>query len=115
MINAEELKNAVKEYFKSLVQQDVDRWDILSISVDLQRIIDDLDKNMWNPVTESVPTDERYILLHFENFSLPSIGRYQEDENGGAFYVGDDDDPCVKYGLFVNAWMDLPERYKGEE
>ena len=116
MINAEELKNAMKEYFCNLFDQNpkADAWDVLKINVDLSRIVDDLDKSMWNPVEDSVPTDGRYILLHFENFSLPAVGRYEEDEDGGgAFCIGDDDESCVKDELFVNAWMDLPERYKG--
>lgn len=114
MIRKDELKSIIKEYFKSKVSEKVDTWDLVDICADLQRIIDELDSSIWNPVEESVPTDEGYILLHFENFSLPAIGRYQEDEDGGgAFYVGDDDENCLHYGLFVNAWMDLPERYKG--
>lgn len=114
MIIKDELKNIIKEYFKSKVSEKVDAWDLVDICADLQRLIDELDSDIWNPVEESVPTDGRYILLSFENFSLSLVGRYQEDEDGGgAFYIGDDDEPCVKDELFVNAWMELPERYKG--
>lgn len=115
MIFKDELKNAVKEYFKSLVDKELDVWDMLSINSDLQRIIDDLDSHMWNPVEESVPVDEKYVLLSFENYSGIDIGRYVEDENGGAFYPGDDDESYVSYGIFVNAWMELPERYKEKD
>lgn len=52
-----------------------------------------------------------YILLSFRNASFLCIGQYREDEEGGAFYEGDDEDPLTKIGLFVNAWMPLPERY----
>ena len=70
--------------------------------------------NGWIPVEERLPDGDRYILLHFANFTLPEIGRYEEDEEGGAFYIGDEDETCVQQDLFVNAWMELPERYKCE-
>ena len=77
----------------------------------------DLTKNNqgWIPVAERLPDTDDYILLSFENFTIPDIGRYEEDENGGAFYIGDDDASCSSYGLFVNAWQKLQERYNPEE
>ena len=65
----------------------------------------------WIPCSERFPGTDEYILLSFENFSIPVVGRYEEDEEGGEFYVGDEDESCVKHGLFVNAWMPLPEPY----
>lgn len=65
----------------------------------------------WIPCSERFPGTDEYILLSFENFSIPVVGRYEEDEEGGAFYVGDEDESCVKHGLFVNAWMPLPKPY----
>lgn len=60
-----------------------------------------------------VPVGSNYILLSFENFSTPIVGRYEEDEDGGgAYYVGDDTETCSSQDLYVNAWMPLPERYK---
>lgn len=69
----------------------------------------------WIPVEERLPEDDRYILLSFENFSLPLVGRYEENEKGGAFYLGDcnEEDTCISNDLYVNAWTYLPERYKG--
>ncbi len=69
----------------------------------------------WIPVTEQLPDDDRYILLSFENFSVPLVGRYEKDEKGGAFYVGDDDESCISQDIVVNAWMPLPEPYRGEQ
>lgn len=69
----------------------------------------------WIKITERVPEDDRYIMLSFANFSLPTIGRYEKDEQGGAFYDGDSDKSLNTYGLFVNAWMELPEQYREEE
>lgn len=66
----------------------------------------------WIPVDEQIPNTDKYILVSFENFTIPDIGRYETDEDGnGAFYPGDDDKSYAKYGLFVNAWMPLPEPY----
>ena len=67
--------------------------------------------NGWIPCSEP-PENDRYVLLSFENFSVPMVGRYEEDENGGAFYVEDDDESCVSQDMFVNAWMNLPAPYQ---
>lgn len=69
----------------------------------------------WIPVEERLPEDDNYILLSFENFDIPLIGRYEADaDGGGAFYLGDNDegDTCLSQNLFVNAWMPLPEPYQ---
>lgn len=31
----------------------------------------------WIPVSERLPKSGKYILLSFENFSLPVVGRYE--------------------------------------
>ena len=67
--------------------------------------------NKWIPCSERVPDNDRYILLSFENYSVPCIGRYEEDKDGGAFYIGDEDEPLISHEIFVNAWMELPEMY----
>ena len=70
-------------------------------------------KGGWIPASEAPKTGE-YILLSFENFSVPMVGRYEEDKNGGAFYIGDEDEKCVEQDIFVNAWMPLPEPYSAD-
>lgn len=43
------------------------------------------------------------------------IGRYTvDDDDPGTFRVGDTDDSFVENDLYVNAWMPLPEPWKGE-
>lgn len=72
----------------------------------------------WIPVEERLPEDDNYILLSFENISLPLVGRYEAgSDGGGAFYLGDCDegDTCLSENLFVNAWMPLPEPYQGNK
>lgn len=69
----------------------------------------------WIPVRERLPEDDSYILVSFENFSVADIARYETDEDGGAFYPGDEDKSYVSLGLFVNAWMPLPGPYRPEK
>ena len=69
--------------------------------------------NGWIAISESVPSSDRFILLSFENYPIPLVGRYVEDDEGGTFYAGNDLS-LVSQNLFVNAWMELPEPYKGE-
>ena len=72
--------------------------------------------NGWIAISDRFPENDKYILLSFDNFSVPMIGRYKSYESGGAFYIGDEDITCSKQDLFVNAWQPLPEPYqpKGE-
>ena len=74
-------------------------------------------KHRWIPCSERIPEDDTYILMSFENHSLPLVGRYDKDgEMGGAFYIGDcdGDDTCIANNLFVNAWCPLPDPYREE-
>ena len=77
-------------------------------------LIDEKRKDKWIPVERQLPENADYILLSFANFSLPMIGRYEEDLEGGAFYLGDcdEEDTCISMDLFVNAWRPLPEPYR---
>ena len=73
------------------------------------------EERRWIPVTERLSESGKYVLMSFENFTLPLIGRYEvNDEGDGAWYLGDNDegDTCCSVGLFVNAWMPLPEAYR---
>lgn len=81
-----------------------------------QKTEDRIEKQGWIPISERVPENDNYILLSFKNFPIPAIGRYQEDDQGGAFYLGDcdEEDTCVSQNLFVNAWMPLPAPYRPE-
>ena len=76
---------------------------------------DTKDKNVpgkWIPITEQTPKDESYILVSFENATMVDIARYEEDDEGGSFYPGDDDEAYSKCGIYANAWMPLPEPYR---
>lgn len=68
--------------------------------------------NKWIPITEKMPESGQFVLASFENNPLPSIARYEGDEEGGAFYPGHKRRSYSSYGLFVNAWIPLPEPYR---
>lgn len=49
-------------------------------------------------------------------FSLPIVGRYEQQEDGsGNWYIGDcdEEDTCLANDLYVNAWQELPKQYRG--
>ena len=81
------------------------------LQVSLNDAADALETYEWIPVDEKMPNTGEYILLSFENFTVPVIGRYEQDVEGGAFYAGDEDVSLVAQDMIVNAWMRLPERY----
>lgn len=70
-------------------------------------------KSGWIPISERLPDPDEYVLLSFENYTMAAIGRYEKHGDGsGNFYEGDDEKPLLSFGLYVNAWMPLPEPYK---
>lgn len=72
-----------------------------------------MSKSDWIPTEVKLPKNDEYVLVSFANFSIPDIGRYAEDEDGGGtFFPGDSEQSFSQYDLFVNAWMPLPECYE---
>lgn len=67
----------------------------------------------WIPIEEGKPPIDKYLLLSFSNAPVPCIGSYMQTEEGWRFC--DELDKPFSYGLEVNAWMPLPERYKSKE
>lgn len=110
----EELEERGNIQFSSYSKPLIAVEDVLKI---IRSHMDDEDNDGWIPVEERLPEDDRCILLSFENFSLPLVGRYEENEKGGAFYIGDcdEEDTCASNDLFVNAWKPLPEPYRPKE
>lgn len=67
------------------------------------RVIDEDDPSTFPHISD-------YILLSFINFNIPVIGRCEGDDDiGFTFYAGDDTTPLASEGMFVGAWMPLPE------
>lgn len=92
---------ALEEYKKSILR-----------IIDEQPTVHENDN--WIPVedTDHTPENESYVLVSFSNFNVPDIARYEENEEGGTYYPGDDEESYLKYGLFVNAWQPLPKPYR---
>lgn len=65
--------------------------------------------------SEEKPPAEGYIYLSFANFDLPLVGRYEEDETGGAFYIGDDEETCISQNMIVNAWRPVDKPYRPKQ
>ena len=83
----------------------------------IEKAVEFYKKMQWITAENPPEVDEEgyseYILLNFANASVHEIGQYVVDEDGGgAYHIGDDDKSCLSYGLFVDAWMPLPERYE---
>lgn len=118
LISRECVATTVREYLKSLLEKGIHDVEITEFNVDIQNIIEKLPaENEWILVEDELPATSDYVLLSFANFSLPAVGRYEHDEAGGAWYLGDcdEDDTCVANELFINAWMPLPEAYREVE
>lgn len=77
-----------------------------------QKLIDELEGSRWIPVDEKSPENDTYVLVSFENFTMPDIARYEEDKDGGTFYPGDEERSYKSYGLIVKAWRPMPEPYR---
>lgn len=59
----------------------------------------------WMPVDTPPPSGE-YILISFANYSVPIVGHYKEDKDGGgAYYAGDEDTPLIQQDMIVNGWQ----------
>ena len=85
-------------------------------AIELAKIAIALQSQKWIPFSERMPEDESYILVSFKNATMPDIARYEVDEHGnGAFYPSDCNVAYVSCGMFVNAWLPLPEPFKEEE
>ena len=72
----------------------------------------------WIDINDRLPDPGEYVLVSFENERITTvdIGTYRIDADGsGAFYHCDDDVSYATFGIFVNAWMPLPEIYRREE
>ena len=74
-----------------------------------------MEQMRWIPVTERLPKPNEDILLSFEALSCTAAGRYEKDNEGGAFYFADREESCISLGFHVNAWMPWPAPYREDE
>ena len=112
------IKERLLQYKQELQKQTMYKEGLPGSSLDIvNSLLDDLEEdekeNGWIPIEERLPETDDYILVSFSNYTLPDIGRYEADKDGGgAFCPGDEERGYASFGLFVNAWMPLPEPYK---
>lgn len=112
------IKERLLQYKQELQKQTMYKEGLPGSSLDIvNSLLDDLEEdekeNGWIPVDWRLPETDDYILVSFSNYTLPDIGRYESDKDGGgAFFPGDEERSYASFGLFVNAWMPLPEPYK---
>ena len=113
-IEVEKFSKLMRDYFIKLIEKHEHEVDVVNCNADLHQILDENSTiNGWNLRDDKTPPTDRYILLSFENFSVPLVGRYEEDTDGdGAFYIGDEDESCISQDIIVNAWMDLPQCHR---
>lgn len=127
LITIEDVERVIKEFNKERINKiskdiQAEKYTemadtILAENHELLREIDKLPKTEretereWIPYNEP-PKSNTYILLSFENFSIPLVGRYETDENGGTYYIGDEDETCLQQDMIVNAWRKLPKPYR---
>lgn len=116
LINADYLYNWIKAAANPYGKPTLDYDTALKV-MDMIDRMSDRNAVGWIPADNPPKTDDTnmsdYIMLSFENFSIPMVGRYEmDDEGNGAYYVGDDEKSCISYEMIVNAWMPLPEPYR---
>lgn len=99
-----ELNEETQEQARQMLER------VAKLSDEIERMKGE-ERQQWITVTDRLPDPESYILVSFENCNLSDIATYRVDD-GGAFYPGDEDYTYLSEGLFVNAWMPLPEPYK---
>ncbi len=114
------VRNRLEQYKAELERQSQYKAGLPGSALDIvNTLLSDLEQdekeNGWIPVGERLPDPDEHILVSFFNFSVPMIGRYTvDDDDGGTFRVGDEDDSFIEHDLYVNAWMPLPKRYAEE-
>lgn len=111
----EQFRRKAKEgYDKYGIGVLIGKHDAYKVAIEIIKQAAEEYKGGWIPADQP-PDDDRLVLLS-SNYPVPAIGRYIEDEDGtgAAYYLSDSDIPLCVRGIFVNAWMELPEPYKGD-
>lgn len=112
------IKERLLQYKQELQKQTMYKEGLPGSSLDIvNSLLDDMEEdekeNGWIPVSERMPDPDKYIAILLDNCDIPAIGRYTvDDEGGGTFRVGDQDESFLELNLFVNAWMPLPKPYE---
>lgn len=115
------VRKRLEQYKAELERQSQYKAGLPGSALDIvNTLLDDLEQNEkengWILVSEGLPDPDKYIAISLDNCDVPAIGRYTvDDEGGGAFKVGDQDESFLELNLFVNAWMPLPNPMKEDD
>ena len=119
MINKQTVLQILEDRKARLTDSLID--DALEVELDvlINKISNLSEEDSWTPIyeddPETFPKTDDYILVSFENRNIPDIGRCETDDEGSAFYPGDDEITYTQHGLIVNAWQPLPKSYRPSE
>lgn len=113
----ERLKQYEDEYLKYRKYDGLYGADVLEMIEQLQDDLEQDEKeNGWIPVSGRLPDPDKYIAILLDNCDTPAIGRYTvDDEGGGTFRVGDQEESFLELNLVVDAWKPLPEPYREDK
>ena len=68
----------------------------------------------WHEIFEddpiTFPDDDRLVLVSFSNYSVPMLGRWEADDDGGKWCMGDTDETFIQNDLCVDGWWELPKK-----
>lgn len=53
--------------------------DMVEVDEIIRSHMDEVNNSGWIPVSERLPDSNDYILLSFSNFSLPMVGRFEDE------------------------------------
>ena len=59
---------------------------------------------------DSLPDDDRNVLMSFSNYPTPAVGWFQRDEDGGGYGTDGGQKTIAELGLFVDGWWELPKK-----
>lgn len=85
------IKERLLQYKQELQKQTMYKEGLPGSSLDIvNSLLDDLEEdekeNGWIPIEERLPETDDYILVSFSNYTLPDIGRYEADKDGGGAF-----------------------------
>lgn len=116
LISRENAVETIKDYFRTLIERQVNQIDTVDACIDIQNIIKKLPAEQeWIPVEYEVPPNpEEYVLVQVSGRPQPNIDLEDalmlatyNDEDGWII----DDYPEWEHALPI-AWQSLPEPYR---
>ena len=67
----------IKPFCEEVLSREISKKELKEMLLKAERM-------KWIPCSERLPEDESYILVSFENSTMPDIAKYEENDEGGA-------------------------------